>query len=92
MDEGLQEKLGGRQILVLAIEDTPSAGQATTVMAVTRSVPTTVNIEGAGSVDTQAFVFSKEQAAQLARQINQTLEASEPRGSKTGKTGKSTKA
>ena len=75
MDEALRAKLGDRQILVLAIEDTPSAGQATTVIAVTRSVPTTVNIEGAGSVDTEAFIFSQEEAAQLAKQIADTLEA-----------------
>lgn len=78
MDEALQEKMGGREILVVAIEDTPAHGQATTVLAVTRSVPTTVNVEGAGAIETKAFVFSREEAAQFAQHITATLAQAGP--------------
>ena len=85
MDEALRDKLGGREILVLAIENTPVDGQATTVLAVTRSVPTTVNVEGAGAIETKAFVFSREEAAQLAQHITATLGQTE--AASPGETG-----
>ncbi len=82
MDKALRSRLEGREILVIAIEDLPSKGQATTVMAVTRTVPTTVNIERAGSVDTKAFVLSQEEALQLAQQITDAV-GGQAKGSKS---------
>ncbi len=73
MDEQLNAALGDREILVLAIEDLPKPGEATTVMLITRTVPTTVNIEESGSVETKAFVISKDEALQLARRINEVV-------------------
>jgi hypothetical protein len=76
MDKKLKDQLGGRVPLIIGVRDLPEAGQTLfPVIVLLDTVKTEIKLEGLGSINAEAFVMTKEQAAELAARITEALAA-----------------
>jgi hypothetical protein len=73
MDDKLKTALAGRSPLVIGFDDIPSHGDQQFITILVKMVRATVNVEGRGSTEADAFILSRKQAFDLAVRLTEIV-------------------
>lgn len=73
MDEALKQEIGDRVPLVISIEDVPSEGQISSIVILARPTNARVDFDNRGSVTIGGFLFTRQQALELAGKITEIV-------------------